>query len=113
MARVSLLRISDSISLMMSFVQGFIGAEAPGMVFTTLAHQIDASFLREAYRLTRKDGAPGIDGQTAETYEENLEENLTSLLNRFKTGTYRAPAVRRVHIPKGTGTETRVCPENS
>lgn len=69
-------------------------------VLTTLAHHIDVEFLKEAYRRTRKDGATGIDGQTAEEYEQNLEENLQSLLDRFQSGTYKAPPVRRVHIPK-------------
>jgi group II intron reverse transcriptase/maturase len=59
-------------------------------------------FLREAYRLTRKDGAPGVDGETAAAYEENLEENLQSLLDRFKSGRSKAPPVRRVYIPKGS-----------
>jgi RNA-directed DNA polymerase len=36
----------------------------------------------------------------------NLEGNLRTLLDRAKSGTYRAPPVRRVHIPKGKG-ETR------
>src|SRR5580658_2463382 len=74
---------------------------------TTLAHHIDLQWLREAYRRTRKDGATGVDGQTAEQYAINLEDNLRSLLDRAKSGTYRAPPVRRVHIPKGTGSETR------
>ena len=58
-------------------------------------------------RRTRKDGAAGVDGQTAADYEKNLEDNLQSLLERAKSGTYRAPPVRRVYIPKGTGGETR------
>jgi retron-type reverse transcriptase len=66
-----------------------------------LAHHIALDLLREAYRRTRKDGAPGVDGQTAAAYEENLEENLQSLLDRFKSGSYKAPPVRRVYIPKG------------
>jgi RNA-directed DNA polymerase len=70
--------------------------------FVSLAHHIDLDFLREAYRRTRKDGAPGVDGQTAAAYEEKLEENLRSLLDRFKSGSYKAPPVRRVHIPKGS-----------
>lgn len=74
------------------------------MVLTTLAHHIDIDLLREAYRRTRKDGATGVDGQTAEAYAAALESNLQSLLDRFKAGTYRAPPVRRVHIPKGDGT---------
>jgi group II intron reverse transcriptase/maturase len=76
------------------------------MALTTLAHHIDEEWLREAYRRTRKDGATGTDGQTAEEYAKNLEENLRSLLARAKSGMYRAPPVRRVHIPKGKG-ETR------
>jgi group II intron reverse transcriptase/maturase len=72
----------------------------PKLVLTTLAHHIDMMWLREAYRRTRKDGAAGIDGVTAVQYEADLEANLTSLLERFKSGRYRAPALRRVHIPK-------------
>ena len=77
------------------------------MAFTTLAHHIDIDWLYEAYRRTRKDGAVGVDGQTAEDYAANLEDNLRSLLDRAKSGCYQAPPVRRVHIPKGDGRETR------
>lgn len=76
---------------------------APTMVLNTLSHHIDMEWLREAFARTRKDGAAGVDGQTAAEYARNLEENLRSLLDRAKTGTYRAPPVRRVHIPKGDG----------
>ena len=81
--------------------------EAPTMSFTTLAHYIDLDWLREAYRLTRKSGAVGTDGQSAADYAKDLESNLQSLLNRAKSGTFKAPPVRRVHIPKGKGGETR------
>lgn len=80
----------------------------PRRVLTTLAHHIDEVWLREAYRRTRKDGAVGVDGVTAEQYEAALEANLVGLLERFKSGRYRAPAVRRVHIPKpGKAKKTR------
>ena len=80
----------------------------PKLSLTTLAHHVDVEWLREAYRRTRKNGAAGVDGVTAEEYEKKLEENLKGLLDRFKTGQYRAPAVRRVHIPKeGAGNKTR------
>jgi group II intron reverse transcriptase/maturase len=84
-----------------------VSKEAPEMGWTTLAHHIDLSLLKEAYRLTRKDGAVGVDGQTAKEYEENLEENLHDLLNRFKSGTYQAPPVRRTYVPKGDGRRMR------
>ncbi|BCX89644.1 RNA-directed DNA polymerase [Methylomarinovum tepidoasis] len=76
----------------------------PKLELTTIAHHIEVVWLEEAWRRTRKDGAAGVDGVTAAQYAANLEENLTRLLERFKTGRYRAPAVRRVHLPKpGTG----------
>jgi group II intron reverse transcriptase/maturase len=55
-----------------------------------------------------KDGAVGVDGVTADEYERDLEGDLRRLLDRAKSGTYQAPPVRRVHIPKGgSTTETR------
>ena len=85
-----------------------LARNAPDLSFTTLAHHIDIVWLRKAYALTRKDGAVGVDGQTAEEYEVNLRDNLQDLLNRAKSGTYVAPPVRRVHIPKaGSPGETR------
>ena len=78
------------------------------MAFTSLAYLMDIDWLKDAYRCTRKDGAAGVDGVTAEQYEQDLEGNLQSLLDRAKSGTYKAPPVRRVHIPKGgSTTETR------
>jgi len=80
----------------------------PGVALSTLAHHIDLEWLNEAYRRTRKDGAAGVDGQTAAEYAVNLQGNLKSLLDRAKSGDrYRAPPVRRVHIPKGDGRKTR------
>ena len=82
--------------------------QSPQMAFTSLAYLMDIDWLKEAYRRTRKDGAVGVDGVTAAEYEQDLEGNLQRLLDRAKSGTYRAPPVRRVHIPKGgSTTETR------
>lgn len=84
-----------------------LAREDPKRELTTLAHHIDVPWLEKAYRLVRKDGAAGVDGQTAADYEVDLKANLESLLRRFKSGTYRAPPVRRVYIPKGDGSKTR------
>ncbi|MBK5931427.1 transcription elongation factor GreAB [Halochromatium salexigens] len=84
-----------------------LASEAPERVLTTLAHHIDLMWLEEAYRRTRKDGAVGVDGVTAEAYEADLQANLSDLLERFKSGRYRAPPVRRVHIPKDGTKKTR------
>src|SRR5436190_20399578 len=77
----------------------------PETVLFSLHHVIDLDWMKEAYRLTRKDGAPGIDGVTATGYEANLEANLIDLLERIKSGSYRAPPVRRTYIPKADGTQ--------
>jgi group II intron reverse transcriptase/maturase len=85
-----------------------LAKQSPQMAFTSLAYLMDIDWLKEAYQRTRKDGAVGVDGVTAEDYERDLEGNLQRLLDRVKSGTYHAPPVRRVHIPKGgSSTETR------
>jgi RNA-directed DNA polymerase len=84
-----------------------LAREMPQAALTTLAHHIDIDWLREAYRRTRKNGATGVDRQTAEEYAGNLEVNLRSLLERAQSGSYVAPPVRRIHIPKGDGSQTR------
>jgi group II intron reverse transcriptase/maturase len=75
----------------------------PEMVFTTLAHHIDVAWLEEAYRLTNKSGAAGVDGVTAGEYAANLEENLGKLHERLKSGRYKAPPVERVWLDKEDG----------
>ena len=73
----------------------------PADRLTTLAHHMDEEWLKEAHRRTRKNAAPGVDMQTAEEYESNLDANVKDLLYRAKSGDhYRAPPVRRVEIPK-------------
>jgi len=85
-----------------------LAEQSPEMGFTSLAYFIDINWLSQAFHRTRKDGALGVDGQTAEDYAVNLEDNLQSLLDRAKSGTYFAPPVRRAYIPKaGSSGETR------
>jgi RNA-directed DNA polymerase len=78
-------------------------ARYPDMIFNNLYHRINVDLLREAYRQTRKDVAPGLDKVTAKQYAGNLEENLENLWNRLRTGTYKAPPVERVWIDKENG----------
>ncbi len=97
---------SDNVSTRLQRIAD-LARKAPGMAMTTLSHHIDIELLHEAFRRTRKDGAAGVDHQVAADYAVGLEERLESLLVRFKTGSYFAPPVRRVHIPKGDGHSTR------
>jgi len=75
----------------------------PKTRFTSLAHVLTPEFLRETWRQLNRQGASGIDGETIEEFEANLEERIHDLLRRLKAGQYEAPPVRRVEIPKGNG----------
>jgi group II intron reverse transcriptase/maturase len=80
-----------------------LASKLTGKAILSLAHHMDLPLLKHAYALTRKDGAPGVDDVTADEYERELERNLQELLEQFKSGTYKAPPVRRVYIPKADG----------
>jgi len=61
---------------------------------------IDAPFLQESYEQLNKKSAVGVDGKTWQQYGLEFPERRESLLDDFKSGRYRAPAIRRVYIPK-------------
>jgi len=84
-----------------------LARERPEECFTALNHYLTVDWLRAAYGRVKPDGAPGIDGQRWSDYGAKLEENLRGLLDRAKSGSYYAPPVKRVHILKGDGKETR------
>ena len=84
-----------------------LAAARPEESFTSLNHYVDMDWMKEAYRRTRRESAAGVDGKTMEQYGKELESNLRDLIGRAKSGRYHAPPVRRVHIPKGDGKETR------
>jgi len=84
-----------------------VARERPQEVFTSLNHYLDGEWLRAAYERVKPDSAPGIDDQSWADYGKDLEKNLRSLLDRVKSGSYLAPPVKRVYIPKGDGKETR------
>ena len=65
-----------------------LAKQSPQMGFTSLNHHLDLIWLDEAYHRTRKDGAPGVDGQTGRRLRVDLQDNLESLLDRAKSGTY-------------------------
>ena len=84
-----------------------VARERPQEVFTSLNHYLDVEWLKAAYGRVKRDSAPGVDGQSWVDYGRDLEKNLLSLLDRVKSGSYVAPPVKRVNIPKGDGKETR------
>ena len=70
---------------------------------TNLHSFIDETLLLESFMSLNKKGAAGVDGQSWEEYNEVKEERIPKLLAQFKSGSYRAPLVRRTYIPKGKG----------
>lgn len=84
-----------------------LARERPEECFTALNHYLSVDWLTAAYWRVKPDSAPGVDGQRWSDYGVRLEENLRGLLDRAKSGRYYAPPVKRVHIPKGDGKETR------
>ena len=78
-----------------------------GQSLVSVAHHIDMQWMYCAYELTRKDGAAGIDGVTAAEYEVGLEGRLENLKELLKSGSYWAPPVKRVYIPKAGSKEKR------
>jgi group II intron reverse transcriptase/maturase len=71
--------------------------------FTSLLHHINVASLRMAFIALKRDAAPGVDGVTWQTYEADLDLNLTDLHERVHRGAYRAQPSRRTYIPKADG----------
>ncbi len=66
--------------------------------------QISKREVYEAYRRVKANkGGYGIDRQSLTDFDADLEDNLYKLWNRLSSGSYQAPAVMRVNIPKGPG----------
>src|SRR5271169_6242973 len=73
--------------------------------FTALLHHIGPAMLRTAFYAMKRDAAPGVDGMTWETYEEDLDRRIEDLHARVKRGAYRALPSRRSYIPKEDGSK--------
>jgi group II intron reverse transcriptase/maturase len=60
--------------------------------------------MHTAFRNVRRNrGAAGVDRESIDAFEINLEDNLLALMRRLKDGSYEPLPLRRVHIPKGPG----------
>jgi retron-type reverse transcriptase len=69
--------------------------------FTSLAHLLTPDFLKATWAKMNRKAAGGIDGESCEQFESELDQRVQELCERLRAGTYRAPPVRRVDIPKG------------
>ena len=65
---------------------------------------IDKKRVYEAYKAVKSNaGSAGVDGQTIEQFEADLQNNLYKLWNRMSSGSYFPPPVRAISIPKKSG----------
>lgn len=75
----------------------------PKIRFTSLAHLLTPEFLKETWKQMNRRAASGIDGETMEQFETNLDKRVKLLVESLKAGNYKAPLIKRVEIPKGHG----------
>src|SRR6201987_5815673 len=73
--------------------------------FTVLLHHVDPAMLRMAFYAIKRDAAPGVDGMTWETYEQDLDHRIEDLHTRVHTAAYRAQPSRRSYISKEDGSK--------
>lgn len=70
----------------------------------SLTGRITPKLMRQAFRAVKRNrGAAGVDKVSIAMFAANLEENLAALMRDLKTGVFRPLPLRRVHIPKGPG----------
>src|SRR5499427_3114948 len=75
----------------------------PKTRFTSLAHLLTPEFLQETWGKMNRKAAGGVDGQSAEEFGNELETQIEVICKQLKEGTYQAPPVHKVDIPKGPG----------
>src|SRR5271168_3658730 len=73
--------------------------------FIALLHHVDPAMLRTAFYAMKRDAAPGVDGMTWETYEQDLDRRIEALHAQVQAGAYRALPSRRSYIPKEDGSK--------
>ena len=68
-----------------------------------LSGMLNEEQLKDCWREIRKDAAYGVDEVSAQAYEQDLDDNISHLVERLKRKSYRAKLVRRHYIPKANG----------
>jgi group II intron reverse transcriptase/maturase len=71
--------------------------------FDNLFSLLNKELLFHAFRKLKRNKAPGVDGQSVDDYEEDLQGNLQDLEDRLHRGSYRPQVSLRRDIPKGDG----------
>jgi len=70
-----------------------------------LSRCLNVEVLLDCWSALQKEAASGVEGETWQTYAENLQANVESLGERLKAKRYRAKLGRRHDMPKESGKE--------
>ena len=71
---------------------------------TTKSFDISKQSVLNAFiKVKQNKGGAGVDGQSIEDFERNLDDNLYKIWNRLASGSYFPPPVKAVSIPKKSG----------
>lgn len=80
------------------------GTEPLKVKHHSLTGRITLKMMYDAFKSVRKNrGAAGVDRQSLEMFEANLEQNLAALMKDLKQGTFQPKPALRKHIDKGDG----------
>jgi RNA-directed DNA polymerase len=71
--------------------------------FRNLYGMLNEALLRDGWRDSRTDAAYGVDEVSAQADEQDVDENISHLVERLKRQSSRAQRVRRHDIPTGDG----------
>ncbi len=82
---------------------GELSAKNRQLVFNNIGHVINADMLKEQYQQLDGSKAVGIDKVTKASYGENLDKNVTALIQKIRRGTYKPQPARITEIPKEDG----------
>lgn len=81
----------------------FCAQRDPAFKFMSLAHHLNAEFLKDCYYHLARNKAVGVDSVSWTEYEEGLDIKLDILVSKLKRKTYKPLPSKRVYIPKGNG----------
>lgn len=79
------------------------------MKIETKSQGVEYYWVAKAYRSVKKGGqATGVDEQSMEDFEKQLNDHLYKLWNRMSSGSYMPSPVREYEIPKTDGQKRKL-----
>jgi RNA-directed DNA polymerase len=80
-----------------------LSSKNPMMKFNSIGHLINEELLKACHVKMDADKAAGIDGITKADYSVELSHNVSKLVERLKSKSYRPKPAKRIEIPKDNG----------